>query len=251
MKLLNYILALSLILSSNACRTIVDPPEPVQPSTDQNLVLSFKPLFKQSALNWSVSYVTNANDTIQFDKLKFILSNFILEKTDGTLLPINNAYAYLDLKDGRDSVTIKVPVGDYKSIRMTLGLDSNINHSDPTVWGLDHPLSPALNEMHWGWAGGYIFNIIEGYYRKNNTNAGFSFHIANDNNVRIFSFVQDFSITKPSRALFNVHADKYFNNVNNFSLINDGSFSHSGDVDPIMDKFIQNLNGLFELKSIN
>lgn len=251
MKLFNYILALSLVVSSNACRTIVDPPEPEQPSTDQNLVLCFKPLFNQAPLNWSVAYITNANDTIQFDKLKYILSNFVLEKTDGTLVPIKNTYAYLNLRDGRDSVIIKAPVGEYKSIRMMMGLDSATNHSDPTLWSLDQPLSPALNEMHWGWAGGYIFNIIEGYYRKNNTNAGFSFHIANDNNVRIFSFVQNFSISKPSRAVFNVHADKYFNNVNNFSLVTDGSFSHSGAIDPVMDKFIQNLNGLFELKSIN
>ena len=250
MKPLHYILLIGMALSFNACKTIVDPPEPETPSTDQTLVLKFSPMYAQSPLNWAVAYVTNAKDTIQFDKLKYILSNFTLEKTDGTLLVIPNTYAYLNLRDGRDSVVIKVPSGDYKSFRMTMGLDSAINHSDPTVWGLDQPLSPALNEMHWGWAGGYIFNIVEGYYRKNNTNAGFSFHIANDDNVRIFSFVQDYSITKASRAVFNVNADKYFNNTNNFSLVADGAFSHSGAVDPVMDKFIQNVNGVFELKSI-
>ena len=46
------------------------------------------------------------------------------------------------------------------------------------------------------------------------------------------------------------YANKYFSNAINFSLKTDGPFSHSGDVDPVMDKFIQNLNGIFELKSI-
>lgn len=230
-------------------------PKPVTPTATENngqsITLKFQPMYGSEALSMVRNYVSNAGDTIQYVRLKCLLSDFTLEKTDGSLVVLPNVYAYLSVIDGRDSVVINnVPKGSYKSFRFQLGLDSNINHSDPSQWGLEHPLSPSLNEMHWGWAGGYIFNVIEGYYLNNKSNAGFSFHIALDRNTRVFSFVQDYEIDGNKRFVFNLYADKYFSNVNNFSLKTDGSFSHSGDVDPVMDKFIQNLNGIFELKSI-
>jgi hypothetical protein len=166
------------------------------------------------------------------------------------LYTIPEGYAYLSLKDGRDSVIFKnIPKGKYKSVRFMLGLDSAINHSDPASRALDHPLSPSLNEMHWGWAGGYIFNIVEGYYMKNSSNAGFSYHVALMKNVRTHAFIESYELSKQSRMTFNIHLDKYFDNVVNFSIKTDGAFSHSGDVDPVMDKFMQNMNGLFEFKS--
>jgi len=244
------ILSALAIFALVSCDPHVDPPVD-QPSNTQAITLKFQTMYDTAALSTSRSYTTAAGDTIQFAKLKYLLSNFTLEKTDGTLLPLPNIYAYLSLTDGRDSVVIKnVPKGSYKSFRFQLGLDSAINHSDPTQWGLDHPLSPSLNEMHWGWAGGYIFNVIEGYYTNNTVNAGFSFHIALERNSRVFSFVQNYDIDANKRFVFNVYANKYFSNAINYSLKTDGSFSHSGDVDPVMDKFIQNLNGIFELKSI-
>jgi len=237
----------------SACK----PNEPDEPVTNDptptgvNLTMKVLPLFGGQALSWPFAYTTAAGDTIQFDKVKFLLSNFTLETTDGALVTLPNTYAYLSMKDGRDSVVLKnVPKGNYKSFRFQVGLDSAVNHSDPASRSLDHPLSPALNEMHWGWAGGYIFNVIEGYYRNKGQNAGFSFHIALNKNSRVHTFVQNFSIASDARMLFNLHADKYFSNAVNFSLKTDGAFSHSGDVDPVMDKFIQNMNGIFEFKSI-
>jgi hypothetical protein len=245
------ILSALAIFALVSCDTKVDPPVE-HPDNTQVITLKFQPMYNTEALNTARSYVTAAGDTIQYAKLKFLMSNFTLEKTDGTLVPLPNIFAYLSLLDGRDSVVIKnVPKGYYKSFRFQLGLDSVINHSNPVQWGLEHPLSPSLNEMHWGWAGGYIFNVIEGYYLKNAANAGFSFHIALERNTRVFSFVQKYDIDKDKRFVFNLYTNKYFSNTINYSLKTDGPFSHSGDVDPVMDKFIQNLNGIFELKSIN
>ena len=242
--------ALFILFSFAACDPKVTPPDQSNPDV-QDILLKFQTRYDTLEFTTARTYITKASDTIQFVKLKYLLSNFTLEKTDGSLLVLPNVYAYLSLLDGRDSVSIKnVPKGSYRSIRFTLGLDSMVNHADPAQWGLDHPLSPSLNDMHWGWAGGYIFNVIEGYYANNNVNAGFSFHIALDRNARVFSFVQNFDINSNKRFVFNVYADKYFSNVINYSLKNDGSFSHSGEVDPVMDKFIQNLNGLFVLNSV-
>jgi hypothetical protein len=46
----------------------------------------------------------------------------------------------------------------------------------------------------------------------------------------------------------NINTDKIFSNNVNFSLKTDGSFSHSGDTDIVMDKFLQNTNGVLTIK---
>lgn len=226
-----------------------DPPPDQPKDTGFTLTLKFVPFFKGSLMSWATSYTNSSNDTFSFDKVKYLMSNFVLEKENGELYTIPDGYAYISLKDGRDSVILRnIPEGKYKSVRFMVGLDSAVNHSDPASRALDHPLSPSLNEMHWGWAGGYIFNIIEGYYIKNGTNAGFSYHVALEKNSRTHSFIESFEMSKNSRIQFAIHLDKYFDNVVNFSIKKDGAFSHSGDVDPVMDKFIQNMNGLFEFQ---
>ncbi len=248
MKYLSLI-ALSAILMFASCKPeepIVDPPS----NQGLSLTMKFKPKFKGNAVSWATAYVNNSADTMSFDKIKFILSNFVLEKENGELFYIPDGYAYLSLKDGRDSVIFtNLPSGNFKSLRFMVGLDSAVNHSDPASRALDHPLSPSLNEMHWGWAGGYIFNVVEGYYLNNGTNAAFSYHVALEKNARIHSFVENYSMSKNSRMTFDVNLDKYFDNVITFGIKKDGAYSHSADVDPVMDKFIQNMNGIFEFVS--
>ena len=106
-----------------SCDPHVDPPVD-QPSNTQAITLKFQAMYDTEALTMARTYITAAGDTIQYAKLKFLMSNFTLEKTDGTLVPLPNIYAYLSLMDGRDSVIIKnVPKGSYKSFRFQLGLD--------------------------------------------------------------------------------------------------------------------------------
>jgi hypothetical protein len=246
------LLAIGLTLGFSACKP--DDPEPDNNNNNGDgtvkVTMKFDSQFSGSAVDWSKFYLTGSNDTIMFDKVKYILSNFIFEKENGDLFQLPASYAYLSLKDGRDSVILGgIPKGKYKSVRFTVGLDSQVNHSDPTKWALDHPLSPSLNEMHWGWAGGYIFNVLEGYYKKDGSNAGFSFHVALDKNTRTHVFNVNFEVSGNGRFVFNSNLDKYFDNIINYSIKTDGAFSHSADVDPVMDKFMQNMNGIFEFVS--
>lgn len=233
--------------------TACKPTENIKPDDQSNnvdITVKMNTVFGTEKMDWSKFYITTSNDTIRIEKLKFLLSEFILEKTTGEFVKIPDTYAYLSLRDGRDSFVLKnVPKGSYKSFRFIVGLDSAINHGDPLKYTIDHPLSPALNDMHWGWSGGYIFNVIEGYYKNNGADDAFSYHIALLRNRRIHSFIENMEVNKNHRIVMNVLADKYFSAVINFSIKNDGNFSQSGVVDPIMDKFIQNANGIFEFNS--
>lgn len=249
MKNLNILILSSLliIIGFSSCKDD-DIPPPINPTVETiDLTFKFKALFKGNALVFDNDYITNANDTIRFDKIKYIFSNFELIDNDNKVVPIANQYAYISFSDNRKEVTFKnIPKGNYKTIRINVGLDSVVNFGNPAQYALDHPLSPSLTDMHWGWAGGYIFNVVEGYYKNNGQNAGFTFHIATLKYKRTHTFVTDLNLTKNSSIYFNINADKYFSNAINYSLKTDGAMSHSGNSDPIMDKYIQNVNGTIE-----
>lgn len=215
-------------------------------STTVDIKFVFSGKYAGSKLEFNKDYITSAVDTIRFERIKYLLSNFVLVDNNNKVVEMNNQYAYLNLGENRDTFTLRnVPKGNYKTIRMNVGLDSAVNFGDPSQYELNHALSPSLNNLHWGWAGGYIFNVVEGYFNNKGSKA-FSFHIAILKNRRTNNFAQNFNVTKNGTMTFEINADKYFTNVINYSLIIDGSMSHSGNVDPIMDRFIQNAPGVIE-----
>ncbi len=244
LKLLSSFVALLMTVFLFSCKD-KNPPEPKVETPANTVNLTFK--FTSFIGSY---FISNASDTVKIAKLKYIFSNFILEKTSGEFVKVPDAYGYISMLDGLDSFVItKVPKGDYKSIRLEIGLDSAINHGAPQQWGLTHPLNPSVTDMYWSWNGGYIFNVIEGYYKNNGFEKAFSFHIALDKNVRKYSFVTNYSITKNSKFIMSLNTEKYFSSVVDFSLKKDGDFSHSGDPDPVMDKFMQNVTSVLDFTS--
>ena len=193
--------------------TACKPTEPVEPDKQKNTVeitVKMNTLFGTDKIDWTKYYVTTSNDTIRFEKINFLLSEFILEKTTGEFVKIPDAYAFISLKEGRDSFVIKnVPKGTYKSFRFMVGLDSATNHGDPLKYPTDHPLSPALTDMHWSWSGGYIFNKIEGNFKNKGVDDAFTYHIALLRNRRIHSFVESMEVNKNHRIVLNILTDKY------------------------------------------
>ncbi len=249
-KKISHLSIVFLLIVLSSCKEETPPIVPVINSDEVKLSFKFNSRYKGFETQWNDWNITNAGDTIKLDKVKYILSNFILEKTNGTLISIPNSYAFLSMKDKTDAFSFNnVPKGSYKSIRFSVGVDSLVNHGNPQQYGATHPLNPAVNDMFWSWSGGYIFNVVEGYFKNKGSDAGFSFHVALDVNKRNYSFIQSFEITKDSKFTFDVNMDKYFSNSINYSLKTDGSFSHSAINDPIMTKFLSNANGVLSLNT--
>lgn len=80
-----------------------------------------------------------------------------VQKFDDVILLINAS------QEGR-----AIPIGAIeedmvaKKFAMSFGLDSITNHGDPSLYPDTHPLSLKIPSMHWSWAGGYRFFVVEG-----------------------------------------------------------------------------------------
>jgi hypothetical protein len=134
------------------------------------------------------SYLTDEGYTVKFTDLKFYLSDLI--NGQDTLYK-TSLYDYRNSQNRLFSTS-----GDYSkfgSLSGNIGLDSSINHDDPSMFPNDSPLNIGnAGLMHWGWNTGYIFISIEGKVDTlasgNNFNHNFSFHVGTDQFLDTFTF---------------------------------------------------------------
>ncbi|KYP16616.1 MbnP family protein [Flavihumibacter sp. CACIAM 22H1] len=111
-------------------------------------------------------YKNDAGEEYTVDLLQYFISNVSFTKADGTVYTVPQDSSYFLIREGQAAdrfANMKVPVGDYKSVRFTLGVDSvrSTLGIDKRKGVLD-PSGGMESGMYWGWNSGYIFLKMEG-----------------------------------------------------------------------------------------
>lgn len=138
-----------------------------------SLKVMFEPVFDgmDNSFELNKDYLTEMNDTVNFSKLAFFISNVKITKSDGTILEEEDSYHLVEkVKDVKmSSFTISdLPKGIYTKVEFSIGVDPVANSSIDQVVG---DLEPTKNpSMLWSWDTGYKFLTIEGTYRSRNHN---------------------------------------------------------------------------------
>ena len=120
-------------------------------------------------------YVTKTNDTVTITKMKFYLSNIVLELEDGTQYKESNSFHLVDAEtlSSLEFYLKNVPDIKIKKIGFAVGIDSKNSISEK----FDGDLDPALG-MYWAWNTGYINMKLEGKSSScTNVKKEFQFHI--------------------------------------------------------------------------
>jgi hypothetical protein len=120
-------------------------------------------------------YVSPANDTMQFERLRFYLSSFELVFNDGTIYKEKNSYHLIDAEEINTlKINLKdVPTGKIASVKFNIGVDSIKSVSG----ALDGDLDPRYG-MYWAWNSGYINAKLEGRSKSCKAHQNrFEFHI--------------------------------------------------------------------------
>lgn len=120
-------------------------------------------------------YVTKTKDTVIITKLKFYLSNVVLELEDGSQYKESNSIHLVDAETLSSLGFNLKNVPDIKiiKIRFNIGIDSLTNVSEKFEGDLD----PSLG-MYWAWNTGYINMKLEGKSSScTNVKKEFQFHI--------------------------------------------------------------------------
>jgi len=162
---------LLLLLLFSACCDLV--------SAQQNIV--FKALFEKQELILEKEYTLHSGEKVQFEKLRFYISNLRLLDNGKSVFTEANSFHLIDVADTQTmQLRLNTPRNiAFNQINFNLGIDSVTNVSGALGGDLD-----PTKGMYWTWQSGYINFMLEGTSpicpRRNHQ---FQFHLGGYNGV--------------------------------------------------------------------
>src|SRR5688572_20847216 len=136
-------------------------PNPGNETKTGGLSLYFENKVDSVGLAFDKDYVNTNGDTFSVSKLNYFICNIVLTRQDGSTFAEPESYHLVKHSDQATYwINIKnVPVGAYKTVKFTLGVDSARNVSGAQTGDLS---MTTASDMFWSWNTGYIFFKLEG-----------------------------------------------------------------------------------------
>lgn len=157
-NIFNLAMIATMAISVLSCRK--DPATPTPSPKEGTVLLEFANKVGTENLRMDGTMYKNQNgDDFKVTKFNYYISNIKLNNTDGSSYSETESYHLLEQETPASlSFSLaKVPAGTYKSITLTIGVDSLRNVSGTQTGALD----PAKG-MFWSWSSGYIMLKMEG-----------------------------------------------------------------------------------------
>lgn len=193
MRTNKYLAALAaLAVGMSACKKDdAEPPAGPSGQTTGTVKMSFTFTRGDMPFGLSQTFHDGAGNDIRISKLKFYVSDIHLSDDDGNVVAdLHDTYLLVDASATSNLFTLgAVPPAAIHEAHITLGLESEVNHADPTL--AEAPLNDP--DMHWSWnpAMGYKFLALEGKVDGNHDgdfddaeDIGFTYHCAGDGLLR-------------------------------------------------------------------
>jgi cytochrome c peroxidase len=217
------------------------------------LEISISPVANGNAIQpASLRYETSSGEKYSITRVSYLLSDFALQRPDGSRLELTNQVAWFDLEKNRSIARLEIPPEEFISVRFDVGLNKELNHSDAAKFPAEHPLNPNVNGLHWSWQGGYIFLALEGMWRNQSGQFdGWSFHLARDGNQTRVNLPAHLQLAEHTKLEIDFDVSVLLNAPRPISFVKDGSSTHSRDGDPIAAALVANLPGSFRVRKIS
>ena len=215
---------------------------------EEQLRIDVVPKYGTQDLYLDSMYTTSEGYLVKFTDINFYISD--LKNGNDVLFDA----ALYDLRQTQHNLSSNP--GDFSmfgSLSGNIGIDSAINHSDPSAFPNDSPLNISnAGLMHWGWNPGYIFITIQG---KADTLASgdtfdhnFVFHIGTDQFNKSFEFnnVVWTPVENGYELIWELDLKTFLNNNGSSIDLKHEYFTHSGSGDLILTEKLANnfLNAL-------
>ncbi len=201
----------------------------------------------------SLRYQSSAGEGFSITRVSYLLSDFALQRNDGSWLELTNAAAWLDLGENRDTLRLEnVRAGEYRAVHFSLGLGTQLNHADVAQFPARDPLNPNVNGLYWSWQGGYIFLALEGLWRNaDGALDGWAYHLARDANCTRIILAAPMVITNLTRLELDFDLATLLNAPHPLAFAKDGSSTHSRPGDAVAAALVANLPGAFRIHHVS
>jgi len=137
-------------------------------SGEGNLKIEFENGYAGNALILgSPTVASSQNEVLKISSIKYIISNIVLTKTDGTTYTYPKSQSYFIVDELTPASKLlnlsSIPAGDYKSIKFGIGVDETQFAMGASGQGDLWTVAQAAG-MTWSWASGYKFLAFEGSF---------------------------------------------------------------------------------------
>ena len=210
-------------------------------------------------------FENNEGRKFYFENFSFYVSEITLFKENGESMKLIREsdssdvilYDWVDVRTDNEGDRLfqnfDVPAGTYTGISFGIGVPEVPNHSDPTNYPAEHPLS-EFRGKHWTWNAGYRFIMADGFIDDSDAkdgpmDLGFKYHLGMDTLYRNLEFKganDGFEVKSGSTYTYGFDLDptKMFYNANeSVDMVND-NITHTGDffsvAKAVADNFVNN-----------
>jgi hypothetical protein len=183
-----------------------------------HLKIEINPVFNKEVLDKNSWYVSNNNDSLQFLKIKFYVTDFKILTKGGETKYIPNSNFLVDVFNN-EKLNILLENVSYEKgdqLLFNIGVEEKMNTSGALSGSLD-----PVNGMYWSWQSGYINFKIEGKSPSCTTRKNkFQFHIGGYQQpfASTRSLTLDFSTTKDNVLIIDLDIATLFNSIELSSL---------------------------------
>lgn len=134
-------------------------------SGEGNLKLEFDNTYGSANFAFNTEYTNSNGEKVKATQLKYIVSNIVLTKADGTTFTYPKSSSYFIVDEATTVSQIlnlaKIPAADYTSVKFGIGVDRAQWELGATGQG-DFLAAAQTAGMTWNWTGGYKFVAFEG-----------------------------------------------------------------------------------------
>lgn len=188
---------------------------------------NFKALTSGAEIENTREYLSTDTIRYRISDLKFYLSFMAVNSDNDTIGCIDHVKLF-NMKDSSlGNFTLQFPSDRYDALIMGVGLNPQINGTDPSSLEAEHPLS-ANQGTYWSWANGYKFLQIEGMTatHKNDTSVlsnPLLLHVGTNDCYLERVVLTDFSVKRRDVTILNMklNLDQIYNAIHELDIIED------------------------------
>lgn len=170
---------------------------------------TFNTVVGDAAFSFSEYFTNGDGKKIRLEVLQFYLADIMFVTDKGKEVKSKDI-ALIRCENGTGNLVLKVPAGEYKSVKFGIGVPAEMNEAGPAEFTeTDHPLNATQN-TYWGMNSMYRFVMIDGKYDltgDGTDDGGFSYHTGFNDCYREVELAHEFSFEKKGSYAENLIID--------------------------------------------
>lgn len=147
--------------------------------------------------------LTSQGETLKVSDIKYIISNIVLTKEDGTTFVYPKSESYYIVSEANEATheieLENIPAGNYTKIQFGIGVDETQYNAGQTVQG-DFFAFAQTEDMAWSWSAGYKHLLFEGTFTSSTVTTPTTFMVHTGKSGANYNYT-DVTLNFPDTAL--------------------------------------------------